>query len=372
VTRVLHVLGRLDFGGVEAWLAGVAGSVDRRKVELDFLVHDPRPGALDGEVRAHGCRILPCPIAEPLAYPGRFRRILREQGPYDVVHSHVHHFSGVVLALARAAGVPIRIAHSHSDTRGGDAAAGRRRRAYLGVAGWLLRRNATVEVAASKTAAQALFGAGWESDPRVRVVHCGIDLARYAGAPPRAEVRRELGIPPDAVVLGHVGRLSPPKNHAFLVKVMAAAARGEPRARLLAVGGGPLEGALRRAVAAYGLQDRVVLPGARTDVPRLLAAMDAFVFPSLWEGMPLSLVEAQAAGLPCLVSTAVTDEATVVGELVTRRDLAVGAEPWAATALHLARSPRPVEPAAALARVRESDFDVGVSARALEGLYGAA
>src|SRR5512133_1789429 len=191
--RVLHVLGRLDYGGVESWLAGIAASVDRRKVALEFLVHDPRPGALDDAVRAHGCRILPCPIAEPFAYPGRLRRILRD-GRYDVVHSHVHHFSGVVLALSRAAGVPVRIAHSHSDTRGGDAAAGLPRRAYLGLGRWLLRRSATVEVAASGSAASALFGGGWAADPRVRVLHCGIDLAPYAGEDPRAEVRRELGI----------------------------------------------------------------------------------------------------------------------------------------------------------------------------------
>jgi glycosyltransferase involved in cell wall biosynthesis len=372
VIRVLHVLGRLEFGGVESWLAGVAGSVDPREVRMDFLVHDARPGALDGVVRARGGRILPCPIDEPLRYPRRFLRILREHGPYDVVHSHVHHFSGPVLALARLGGVPIRIAHSHSDTRRGDAAAGALRRAYLEAAAWLVRRSATVAVAASADAASALFGERWGSDPSSLVVHCGIDLGRQPARPAAAELRRELGIAADALVLGHVGRLAPPKNHAFLVEVLAAVAAREPRARLLLVGGGPLEERIRAAVAARGLADRVVLTGPRADVPRLLGAMDLFVFPSLWEGMPLSLVEAQAAGLPCLVSRAVTAEATVVEELVTRLDLALGAAAWAEEALRVLRAPRPVEPAAALARVRASDFELGASARALQSIYRAA
>jgi glycosyltransferase involved in cell wall biosynthesis len=367
VTRVLHVLGRLDHGGVESWLVGLAGGVDRGRVQLDFVVHDRRPGALEAAVVARGCRVHVCPLGP--GYPSRLRRILRTHGPYDVVHSHVHHFSALVLAVARLAGVPIRVAHSHSDTRAGDARAPLPRRAYLALASLLLRATSTARVAASGAAAAALFGARWRTDPAVRVVHCGIDLARYGRS--GDGVRRELGIPAEALLLGHVGRLAPPKNHPFLLEVMAEVARREPRAHLLLVGGGPLEARLRSLAAARDLSGRVHFAGPRDDVPRLLAAMDLFVFPSLWEGMPLGLVEAQASGLPCLVSDSITPEATVVPELVVRLPLSQGPARWAEVALRL-RAPATIGPAAALARVRRSDFELGAGIRALEALYGAA
>lgn len=369
--RVLHVLGRLDFGGVESWLAQVAANIDRSKVQLDFLVHDTRPGALDESVRAQGCRILPCALGNPVTFSVQLLRTLRRYGPYDVVHSHVHHFSGAILLAARLAGVRVRLAHSHSDTRRGDATANWRRRAYLRATERLVRRHATAGLAASRDAASALFGSEWASDSRLRVLHCGIDLSRYHGTSASAEVRKELGIGESTLVLGHVGRLSPPKNHRFLLEVMAAFVRSEPESKLVLVGDGPLRSAIRQGISDFGLDGKVLLCGARSDVPRLLAAMDVFVFPSLWEGMPLSLVEAQAAGLPCLVSDAVTTEATVVKELVTRLGLPLGAGPWADTATRLARAPRPVDAAAALARVRASDFDISTSTHALEALYGA-
>src|SRR6188474_985657 len=122
--RVLHVLGGMDRGGVETWLMHVLREWDRGRGQMDFLVHTTRQCAYDEEVRALGARIIPCLTPRrPWSYSKRLRRILRDFGPYDVVHSHVHHFSGMVLRAARTSGVPVRIAHSHNDTSGVEASA---------------------------------------------------------------------------------------------------------------------------------------------------------------------------------------------------------------------------------------------------------
>src|ERR1700733_11910503 len=130
--RILHVLGKLDRGGVETWLVQVLRHIDRQKYQMDFLVHSESPGAYDEEVRALGSRIIPClHPSNPVMYARNFRRALRQYGPYDVVHSHVHHYSGYVLTLAAMWGVPVRIAHSHNDTRAAEASTSIGRREYL-------------------------------------------------------------------------------------------------------------------------------------------------------------------------------------------------------------------------------------------------
>ena len=116
--RVLHVVGAMNRGGVETWLMHLVRRYQGTRVRTDILVHTDEPAAYDAELLEHGCRILRCPLVRrPIRYGHAVKRLLREHGPYDVVHSHVHHFSGYVLRLARKAGVPVRIAHSHNDTR---------------------------------------------------------------------------------------------------------------------------------------------------------------------------------------------------------------------------------------------------------------
>ena len=138
--RILHVLGKLDYGGVETWLVQVLRHIDRQKYQMDFLVHTTDPGMYDEEVRALGARIIPClGPSNPLQYALNFRRVLGEYGPYDVVHSHVHHYSGYVLMLAAMVGVTVRIAHSHNDTRSAESAKSVGRRAYRRIMQMMIR-----------------------------------------------------------------------------------------------------------------------------------------------------------------------------------------------------------------------------------------
>ncbi len=308
--RILHVVRGMNPGGVETWLMHVLRHIDRRKFQFDFLTHTRDRCFYDQEIQHLGGRIIPCMHPSwPWCYAKNFSRALSLFGPYDVVHSHVHHFSGFVLTLAARANVPIRIAHSHNDLSTVDRRAGIMRRLYLTLSKRLIARHATVGLACSNLAAAALFDAAWQTDPRFKVLYCGIDLKPFQESVDREHVRKELGLPPEAFVCGHVGRFAEQKNHDFLVDIFSLVAKDLPKASLLLIGDGPLRTKIEEKVRRLGLDDRVIFAGVRADVPRLmLGAMDCFVFPSFHEGLPLVLLEAQAANLPCIISNTISDE----------------------------------------------------------------
>lgn len=364
--RVLHVVGRMNPGGVETWLVHVLRRMDAAKVRQDFLVLG-EAGAYAGEVRRAGGRLLRAadPARQPLAFLRDFSRVLRDEGPYDAVHCHVHHFGGVALWAARLAGVPTRISHSHLDTESVDAEASPLRRAYYALSRVWIRQHATHLLAVGHGAARALFGPGFAGDPRYRLFACGVDFSRFAAPVDRPALRRALGLPVDAKVIGNVGRLEAQKNHELLLEVLAHA----PELHAVIVGDGALRASLRSMARRLGVEPRVVWAGARTDVEKILPALDAFVFPSRFEGLGLAALEAQACGLPCIVSEAVPAEVAIVPELVRHLPVEAGAAFWAEEILRTLDAPRPVGAAEALRALRQSRHDVDVSAHALELLY---
>jgi glycosyltransferase involved in cell wall biosynthesis len=368
--RVLHIVGGMDRGGIETWLMHVLRHIDRERLQMDFMVHTAKPCAYDDEVRALGGRILPClSPARPWSYAKNFRRILAAYGPYDIVHSHVHHYSGYTLRLAQSAGIPVRIAHSHVDASAQDVFPSPLRWIYLTTAMHLIRRSATIGLAASEKAAKALFGPAWQRSSLCRLLYYGIDLEPFE-AEPDPSVRRSLELPSDAFVIGHVGRFVEQKNHGFLLEIVRSIADSDPRTRLVMIGDGPLRPAIERRAAELGLIERVVFAGLRTDVPRvLLGAVDVFVMPSLYEGLPLVCLEAQAAGLPCVIADSITDEADVVPQLVTRLGLSQPALTWAGAVLAKRNQARSITQDEALAVMEASPFKIHRSVAELARLY---
>ncbi len=365
--RILQVIGQMHRGGAETWLMHVLRRLDRQRFHWDFLVHTDQPCAYDDEIRALGSRLLRCLHPQrPWLYARNFRQVLREHESYDVVHSHVHDFSGTVLRLARRAGIPVRIAHSHNDTRAVDRQAGWARRLYVALMRRWIARHATIRLACSQEAGVALFGptdvTPWQT------LYCGVDLEPFRQAVDRAAVRAELGLPADAFVLGHVGRFMEQKNHTFLLRIAAEASRREARTHLLLVGEGPLRPLIERQAAEQGLSGRVDFAGQRPDVPRLMrGAMDVFVLPSLHEGLPLVGMEVQAAGLPLVMTDTITPEVDRVPGMVHRLPLAQPPSAWAEAILAARRS---VGPEQALALVEQSPFNIQQGVKELERLYG--
>ncbi len=369
--RVLHVVGQLRAGGVETWLRRVWQGIDHDAFQFDFLVHTDQPGAYDDFFLAEGCRILPClRPARPWKYAREFQRIVRQHGPYDVIHSHVHHFSGYVLRCTAKAGILHRIAHCHSDTTAREAKAPFLRKRYLVLMERWVSRYTTRGLAASGEAARALFGHDWKQDRRIRVLYCGIDVAPFRQDVDRESLRAELGIPPGRRVVGHVGSLAPAKNHAFWLEVAAELAQRDSNLHFLLVGDGELRTRIEQRIHEEGLEQRFTLTGARQDVPRILCgAMDIFLFPSVREGLPVSMIEAQAAGLPCVYSQIITPEVVVIPPLCLRRDLAEGPDAWADAVQEKLAAARPLSREETCKLVEESEFNIRRGIAALETIY---
>lgn len=369
--RILHVVGGMNRGGVETWLMHILRNIDRDRFQMDFLVHTDQPCPYDDEARSLGCQIIPClSPSKPWLYARNFKRILREEGPYDIVHSHVHHFSGYVLWLAKQAGVPIRIAHSHSGTSEVDAHVSFLRRIYLNLMKGAISRYATTGLAASCLAGPSLFGQDWSKDPRWRVLYCGVDLTPFKTPVDGLVLRRELGIPDDAFVMGHVGRFIEVKNHLFLLEIAAAVVQKEPLTRLLLVGDGSLRPVIEAKIQQMGLTPYVILAGARSDVPQLMqSVMDVFLLPSFYEGLPVVGMEAQAAGIPLILSDVITKELDRVKPLIKRLSLSQGVSEWAKAVVEIPSLKSLSTPAESLTIMENSPFNIAYSVQDLTKIY---
>jgi len=367
--RVLHVVGGLDRGGIETFLMHVLRRRDREKLQMDFLAQS-HAGAYDDEVRALGSQIFRCPYSKlPHKYAPEFQRILREHGPFDIVHSHVHHYDGYVLRLAEKAGVPIRVAHSHNDTSARDARAGFARRIYIRQMERDIKRHATLGIACSRLAAASLFGEDWKNDARWKLLPYGIDLKPFEQGSDRELMRKKLEVAPDTLLAIHVGRFDYQKNHPFLIQIAAAMAAREPRFRLLLLGKGDMQPQIEAQVKELGLEDKIIFGGSRPDVPQCLRAADVFLLPSFHEGLPLVGIEAQAAGLPFIVSDTVTTEIAIAPGLTQFVSLDRTPEEWAEIALQAAWNNWRLPTGEALAAVKASPCNIENSVAGLEKIY---
>ena len=368
-TRVLHIVGGMNRGGVEIWLMHVLRNMDEDRVAMDFLVHTQKPCTFDEEILDRGSKIIPClHPGRPFQYARNFVRAIKTHGPYDVLHSHVHHFSGLTLLLARMAGVPARIAHSHMDSVAVDVASGRVRRVYLRITKGLIRVSATSLLAASRQAGEALFGSEWEQDHRSQVILYGIDLSAFRNGTKGRALRSALGWPGEAFVVGHVGAFREGKNHSLMLDIAAEIRKRRKDFRLLLVGDGPLRPAMERKAADLGLGDKVFFAGERSDVPELMkGAMDAFIMPSFYEGLGLVCVEAQAAGLPLVISDRIPPEVDVIPDLVERVSLSARPSLWAEKLL--AGKGKKLPGGAGIKAIDKSPFAIMNSVRGLENVY---
>ena len=371
--RILHIVGGMVVGGVETTLMHMLRRIDRDRFQMDFLVNTAEPCAYDEEVLSLGSKIIPCLNQFQLwSYAAKFKRILKEHGPYDIVHSHVHHFSGLMLLLAKQAGVPIRIVHSRNDTSTVDAKAGLMRRLYITLSERLIDRYANFGLASSRKAAECLFGSDWSNDSRWQILLPARDMTPYQDTVDTTIVRAELNIPNDALVIGHIGRFETQKNHWLVVEIAAEVAKRKPNMRLLLIGDGALRSEIEQKVAQLNLTDKVIFTGVRFDVPRLmLGAMDIFLFPSFYEGLGSVGFEAQAAGLPCVFSDVIPEEVDVVESLVKRISLSKPASYWAEELLTHQNAASAINQLDALSLIENSPFNIETSVKDLTDIYNA-
>lgn len=368
--RVLQVTGGMNVGGAETWLMHVLRGIDRERFQFDFLVFSDEEQVYEAEILRLGGRIIRCspPSVNPLFLQECFKAI-RRNGPYDVIHCHVLHFSGVFLGLGKLAGISSRIAHSHSNSRLRNKSASAARLVYMRAMERAIRLFSTERVAVSDAAATGLFGDEWSNDSHSRILRAGIDLSGIESNQPDIGLRTSFGFQPDQWVVGHVARLHKAKNHEFLVDVATVLHERNENVGFLIIGDGELRPEIEGKVKSRGLERTFVLAGLRSDVQKLLvSAVNMFVLPSHYEGLPLSGLEAQAVGLPSLFSTNCSREAAVVNhlcEFLPIDDPIV----WANRILEIRDSPPGVTKEDALAEMKASSFNIQRGIAELEQLY---
>ena len=307
--KIVHVLGAMDIGGVESWLMTILRNSDEEQYIHEFIVHRDKKAYFDDEIKQLGSTKYVCTTDNMATYPFKLYNLLRQIKP-DVVHSHVHSFSGLVLMVAAMAGVKTRISHSHSDTRLVESTSkNRMRESYLKLMRSLIKKYSTSNIAVSEKAAISLYGKDWQRDSKNKIIYCGVDYNRFKDVKCSINYRDDLSIPKDAIVIGHVGRIEKPKNHAFMIEIIKELRETSDKYYLVFVGNGSLRQSIEALAEDNGVKPFVRFMGTRSDIPEIMCCLfDIFIFPSLWEGLPLTLVEAQFANLPCLVSDAVTKE----------------------------------------------------------------
>lgn len=310
--RIAQVIGKWVGGGVEAVVMNYYRNIDHKKVQFDFICDDDSTNIPYEEIESLGGRvILIPPYQKVVKYHKELKRVLKE-GNYKIVHSHINTLSVFSLFAAKCAKIPIRIAHSHSTTNKVEWKKNLLKQAFKPFA----KIFATHYFACTEHAGRWLFGDKEFDKGNVYVLNNAIDLEKFQyNEDIRVKKRKELNISDDTLVIGHIGRFMKQKNHLYLIDVFNEVHKNNSNSVLLLVGQGPLMDEVKTKVSSLNLQDVVVFLGQRKDVSELYQAFDVFLFPSIYEGLGMVLIEAECAGLPCFTSKDVPKIAKVTDNL---------------------------------------------------------
>ncbi len=381
--RVLHVLGGVGLGGAESRIMDLYRQMDRNEIQFDFLVHSEavnrstseavnrsinsdtsarKPQFYDEEIHRLGGRIYVLPkfkVYNYLTYRRAVWAFFREHHEFRVVQGHMTSTAGIYLPVAKRCGIPVTVAHARN--------AGVEK-GLKGIATKFFRRGLARKAdycfACSKLAGEDVFGKAAVQAGRVKIIHNAIDAAAFTyDSGLRDQVRECLGLT-DELVIGHVGRFNYQKNHPYLIDIFAALCKIRQDAVLLLLGEGPDQERIKAKCSELGISDKVRFLGNQRQPQAYYQAMDIFLLPSYFEGLPGVLVEAQAAGLKCFVSDTVTREAAAT-DLVTYLRIDQPAENWAERIAEAADYERQDT----YRIMREAGFDVQTQAAAYRTFY---
>lgn len=323
--RVLEIAASLKIGGAEKIARDIGYYSNYDNYQIDYVVFGDEIGEYEQALQEKGCKIyhLPQPSASYLEYLKELYKLIKSN-KYQVVHSHTMFNSGWAMLVAKLCKVPIRISHSHSvDDQPNKS---KIQKAYEKAMQLLIVGLSTHYVGCGVKAGEILFGKNTYHKNGITILN-GIDTKKFAySEADRIEKRTELKLT-DNFIIGHVGHLANVKNQSFLINLMPEILEIKPNAKLLLLGEGEDRQKIEKQISDLGLSQSVLMTGNVTDVHKYLCAMDVFVFPSLYEGMPLSVIEVQANGLPCIMSTAVPQD-VVLTDLICRLPLTDPSDIW--------------------------------------------
>lgn len=360
--RILNLFTIMDRGGAETMVMNYYRHIDRSKVQFDFMVHREQRGAYDDEIEALGGRIYRAPSVRPWtahSYKQQAGMFYHNHPEYRIIHSHMSELGYYDFVEAKKAGVPVRIAHAHNRPHGIDLKTPMR---------WYYKTKMLPYIThmfmCGEESGEWLFGK--KNKDRFIMLNNAIDSEKYKfDEEKRKYVRNSLGIS-EQTVIGHVGRFDVQKNHRFIIEVFCEVLKQCRDAVLILIGNdtGDISDSIHALVEKSGISDNVRFLGVRDDVPDLMQAMDVFLFPSLFEGLSLASVEAQAAGLPILISDKVPIECKKTS-LVYTMPLSSPANLWADEVIRLSKMPRQNT----YREIVESGFDIKENAKWLQDFY---
>lgn len=357
MVRVLHVVTYMGRGGLETMLMNYYRHMDRSKVQFDFLVHRDFEADYDKEIQTLGGHIYHISRLVPWSksYRMQLKKFFTEHPEYKIVHVHQDCLSSVALQCAEECGVPVRIAHSHNSKQDKNIKYLIKRCYMKGIP-----KYATDLFSCGKQAGKWMFGRH-----SFQILYNAIDTSKYVYSQVISDkVRRELHVE-NNLVIGHVGRFDPQKNHGFLIDIFKECVKRNPNVKLLLVGDGDGRKQIQEKVSKSEIAEKVIFTGVRADVNKLMQAMDVFAFPSLYEGLPVTMIEAQASGLPCIISKNVSEECIVTNGLVTSKRLDEAPSEWAECILEQVHRPREDH----IGEIKAAGYDIIAAAKQLEKFY---
>ncbi len=361
--RVLHVCGNMNIGGLENRIMDIYRNIDRDKVQFDFLLNSNNNDYND-EISSLGGRVYFIPhlsIRTVFTYKKNVKSFLNEHKEYRIIHGHAANGSFILHMVAKKQGIPVRIAHARSAGFGrGIKGAIKKLLCYP------LRFSVTHKLAVSKLAGQSRFGKHDMKKGNVKVIPNGIDTKHFKyDETIRNHTREKLGLG-NSLVIGHVGEFNYAKNHEYLIDIFYEVYHQNQNSILVLVGIGNAQNYIKEKVKKLGLSDSVKFLGKRSDVHELLQAIDVFVFPSRYEGLPGTVIEAQATGMRCLISNKISDEIKIT-DLVEFLPIEENAKIWADKVIEYSkndfkRTSRDTE-------LYEKGYDAHIQAKRMEEFY---
>lgn len=306
--RIAQIMGKMNSGGVESVVMNYYRNIDKNKVQFDFIVDEDSKNIPKEEIENMGGKIiLVPPYKNILSYMNILKNILRK-GNYKIVHSHLNTLSVFPLYAAKMANVSVRIAHSHSTSNKKEW----KKNILKNILKPFSKVNATHYFCCSELAGRWLFGDKTYDDDKVKLINNAIDVDKFTyNEEIRDKIRKEIKVE-NKLVIGHVGRFVEQKNHTGLIDIFNEIYKINPDSVLLLAGDGPLLGDIRDKVNSLNLTDAVKFLGVRKDINNIMQGIDVFLLPSLYEGLPVVGVEAQASGALCILSSNMTKETKVI------------------------------------------------------------
>ncbi|WP_103068556.1 glycosyltransferase family 1 protein [Aquimarina sediminis] len=371
VIRVLQVFTVMNRGGAESMIMNYYRKIDREKIQFDFLVHRKEKAAFDEEIESLGGKIYKFDAINPLfpgSYYSQLRAFFKEHQEYDIIHSHLNTFSCFPLKIAKEFNIPCRIAHAHiAIDKVNLSTLFTQKESFKETLKKLIKfqlkkrikKDATHYFSCGEKAGNWLFG-----DTPFTTMNNAIDTESFKyDELVSMTYKKEFGLE-NELVLGHIGRFVSQKNHAFLLHIFAAVLEKKPDSSLILIGDGPLKASMEKEAKHLGIDHKVHFFGVRTDIPQLCQMLDIFVFPSFYEGLPVTLIEAQASSLKIFASDTITSEVHLTDN-IQFLSIDAPAKEWADQIVDIGTFKKEDQ----TNKIIEGDYDIVSNTKTIEEFY---